>query len=228
VIGSAQTSKAVGSLVDATGNAINEGNNSTVSAQQQVVGAGQTANSTLAPYTNLGAQSANTLAGALAPGGTLASNFSFDPTQIANNPDYKFQLQQGIDAVQRAGAATGTLNSSGTQKGILNYAGGLASSEIGQAYQQALGTFQTNYGNRLNSLTTGTNLGLGAQTSANANTIGTASQAAQFGVNNANNIEELLLKQGQAKASGSIAQGNIWAPYAGQASNSLALAAGLG
>ena len=187
----------------------------------------------MSPYTSLGSTSANSLAAAIAPGGSLTNQFSFNPNTIASNPDYQFQLQQGIDAVNRAGAATGTLNSSATQKGILNYAGGLASSEIGQAYNQALGTFQTNYGNTLNSLTAGTNIGaqaantltaaqgnVGAQQS--ANTIGTNTTAANFGVNNANNIEQLLLKKGQAQASGSIAQSNIWSPVAGGAANSLA------
>ena len=180
----------------------------------------------LSPYTSLGSTAANNFSAALAPGGSLTNQFSFDPTQIANNPDYQFQLKQGVQAVQRAAAATGTTNSSGTTQGILNYAGGLASSEIGQAYNQALGTFQTNYGNTLNSLQAGTNTGLsatntlsgalgnyGAQTS--ANTIGTNTTAANYGMQNANNIESLLLDKGSADAGAALGQGKIWGGLAG-------------
>lgn len=242
IIGSSQTSKAVGDLVNSTNLGITEGNNATVSAQNQVVNAGQTANNTLAgvlnqqgtalsPYTSLGSTSANNLSTALAPGGSLTKQFSFDPNTIASNPDYQFQLQQGVAALQRAGAATGTLNSSGTQQGVLNYAGGLASSEIGQAYNQALGTFQTNYGNTLNSLGLGINSGQNATNSlvgalgnygsqASNNIVGTNTLAANYGMANANNIEQLLLDKGNAQANGSLQQGKIWSGYVGGATNS--------
>lgn len=186
-----------------------------------MLNAGTTAASNLNPYTTLGSTSANNLTAALSPGGSLTSQFSFNPNTIASNPDYQFQLSQGIQAVKQAAAATGTLGSSQTLKGIANYAGGLASSEIGQAYNQALGTYQTNYSNTLNSLQAGTNTGLSAQNSANNALIQTNTTAGNYGVNNASNIEQLLLDQGQAKASGSIAQGNIWGGFA----NSTAAAA---
>ena len=85
-----------------------EGNNATASAQTGVLNAGTQANNTLAgvlntqqsilsPYLSLGSTAANNLQTALAPGGSLTSQFSFDPTQIANNPemenDYDAQRQ---------------------------------------------------------------------------------------------------------------------------------------
>jgi len=251
IIGSSQTSKAVGSLVNATNSAINTGNTTTATDQNNILQAGQTANNTLAnvvgtqgavlsPYTNLGSTAANTLQQAISPGGSLTSQFSFDPTQIANNPDYQFQLSQGLQAVKQASAATGTTGSSGTLKGLANYAGGLASNEIGQAYNQALSTYQTNFGNTLNSLTAGTNTGLSATNTlsgalqnfgntSSANTIGTNQIAGNWGQSNANNIEQLLLDQGQAKASGSIQQGNIWGGLANSVGANAATAlAGLG
>jgi hypothetical protein len=220
-VGSDQTSKAVGSLVSATQTAGQIGNTATTAAQQGVLGAGQTAVSNLQPYTSVGTTAANSLNADLSPGGSLTSKFSFDPTQIANNPDYQFQLQQGLQAVKQAAAATGTLGSSQTLKGLTNYAGGLASSEIGQAYNQALSTYQTNYGNTLNSLGLGLNTGLNATTSANNALIGTNQIAGNYGVGNAQNQEQLALDAGQAKASGSIQQGNIWGGLAGNVGTGL-------
>lgn len=239
IVGSSQTSNAVGELVNSANTAINEGNNATTSAQTGVLNAGTSANNilsntlsnqtnALSPYTNLGSTSANNLSAALSPGGSLTSQFSFNPNTIASNPDYQFQLQQGLQAVKQAGAATGTLGSSQTIKGEANYAGGLASSEIGQAYNQALSTYQTNYGNTLQSLLAGTGTGLsatntltGAQQNAGnlsgSNLINTNTTAGNYGMTNANNIEQLLLDQGQARASGSIQQGNIWGGLLGGA-----------
>lgn len=117
--------------------------------------AGQTANakigdvlsqqqSLLAPYSTAGTQGLDALSKAIAPGGSLTQQFQFDPSQIANNPNYQFQLQQGLQAVQRASAASGTLNGGGTLKALDQYSQGLASNEIAQSYQQALSTFNTN------------------------------------------------------------------------------------
>jgi len=268
IIGSDQTSKAVNSLVGATNTAMATGNTATAADQTGVTNAGASAaagataagasaNNTLGsvlnvqgqvynPYTTLGTTSANTLNAALSPGGSLTSQFSFDPNSIASNPDYQFQLQQGLQAVKQAAAATGTLGSSQTLKGLTNYAGGLASSEIGQAYNQALSTYQTNYGNTLSSLGLGTQTGLNASNSlssalqnygntSGANSIQTseyggaaglqaATTAGQFGQQNATAQEQLALQQGAAKAGGSLAQGNIWGGF----SDAAAALAGLG
>ena len=78
------------------------------------------------------------------PSSNLNQQFSFDPTQIANNPDYQFQLQQGLQAVQRQQAATGQSTGGGTLKALTQYSQGLASNEIGQAYNQAANTFNIN------------------------------------------------------------------------------------
>ncbi len=123
----------------------------------------------LSPYLALGTEGANTLAAALAPGGDLTKQFSFDPSQIANNPNYQFSLQQGLQAVQRAAAAQGRNISGGTYKSLDQYSQGLATNTLNDAYQQALSTFQTNRNNTLNSLSaaigfgqTGTNQYLNA------------------------------------------------------------------
>jgi hypothetical protein len=108
--------------------------------------------SNLQPYLQAGTTGAQQLTAATAPGGSLSGNFSFDPTQIANNPDYQFQLQQGLQAVQRSQAASGQLTGGGTLKALTQYSQGLASNEIGQAYNQALTTYQTNRQNTLQNI----------------------------------------------------------------------------
>lgn len=238
-MGSHQTSKAVGALTQSTNQAIAEGNSTTGQAQREVRDAGAEANAQLGqvkdqqqqqldPYLKLGANAASGFAGAVAPGGDLTKQFGFDPTKIADNPNYQFQMNEGIDAVKRAAAATGTLGSSQTLKGVANYAGGLASTSIGQDYAQALNTFNTNRNNTLSNYTiplgvgqnavgqSGQELGQYGQ-QVGQNLIGTAQYAGNAGMANAKNIQQLLLDQGQAKASGSIQQGNIW----GGAANSL-------
>ncbi len=237
IIGSDQTSKAVSSLVNADTSAMNIGNTATTAAQNQVMGAGKNANdvlsgvlqaqtSNLQPYLSLGSTAATNLSAALAPGGGLTNTFSFDPTQIAGNPDYQFQLQQGIKAVQGAAAATGTNLSSGTLKGLTNYAGGLASNEIGQAYNQALTTFNTNRQNTLQNYLLPLQAGQTASGQANtalaqyapqvnSNIIGTNQLAAQYGLSNSLNQQQLTLNTGNAKAGGSIRQGDIWGGVAG-------------
>src|SRR5690348_8245110 len=61
-------------------------------------------------------------------GGTLGNGFSFDPSQVANDPGYKFALSEGLNAIQGSAAARGTLLGTGTLKDLTGFA-------TGQAYQ---------------------------------------------------------------------------------------------
>lgn len=113
----------------------------------------------LAPYMQAGAQGVNGLANALAPGGQLATSFSFNPASITSNPNYQFQLQQGLQAVNQQAAAQGGALGGGNQKALDQYSQGLASSAINDAYSQALNTYQTNYGNTFQGLSALSNIG---------------------------------------------------------------------
>jgi hypothetical protein len=263
IFGSSQVSKAVGSQVGAANTAIGDIAGATTAGQGYLTGAvnqGQTAinqatggaNDILAgvnsseqqnlnPYLQLGQTGVNNLNTALAPGGSLTSQFSFDPTQIANNPDYQFQLQQGNQAVQRAAAANGTLMGGGTLKALDSYSQGLASNEIGQAFNQALAGFQANRQNNLTALTLPLNVGqnaTGQSQSAYQNygnlsgqnlTTGAAQDAglgltganlnANLGYKGAQDTSNLLTQIGNIKASGSIAQNGIWGPLLGSAAS---------
>jgi hypothetical protein len=103
------------------------------------------------PYLAAGSQGAGTLAQFLSAGGDLSQRyaaqvpqFSFDPSNIQNDPGYQFQMDQGMKAVQASAAAHGTLNSGGTLKDLTNYAQGLAGTEYGNAYNRALQGYQAN------------------------------------------------------------------------------------
>lgn len=145
---SAAGQAAAGGVSQAATNAQNAVNN--VSAQ-------------LNPYLNLGTLGVSTLAGMLQPGGQLLQQFSFDPSQIANTPEYQFQLGQGMEAVQNSAAARGGLFSGNTLKGITQYGQGLASTSYQQAYNNALNTFQTNRNNTLGALLAATGIGQTAE-----------------------------------------------------------------
>ncbi len=211
-------------------------NQATGGANDVLAGVNSTEQQNLNPYLQLGQTGVNNLNTALSPGGSLTSQFSFDPTQIAKNPDYQFQLQQGTQAVQRAAAANGTLQGGGTLKALDQFSQGLASNEIGQAYNQAFNTFQGNRTNNMAALmaplnvgqnattqsqsafqnygnNTGTNLTTGALRSADLGLTG-ANLNANLGMSGATDIASLLAQIGQAKAGGSIAQGKIWSGFA--------------
>src|SRR6202161_516928 len=156
----------IGSII---GGVLNSGAASTASQQQQagankaagtVGAAGQQAQNYLTgqlsnenkhsqPYLQAGAQATNQLSNALAPGGSLTQQFAqFQaPTaaQAAAMPGYQFQLQQGENALQNSAAAKGGLLSTGTAKALDNYSQGLASTDYGNLFNQALSGNQTNF-----------------------------------------------------------------------------------
>lgn len=177
------------------------------------------------PFLQAGQTSVNNLA-------TLANNpntFNYGPTfqaptaaDVANTPGYQFQLQQGIDALDKSAAAKGNLFSGGHGTDLENYAQGLANTTYNDRYNQALQTYMTNYGvwnqglqNRLGALgsLTGTGLSSAGQLGAlgqsaagnmaNIDLTGGAQQAQQ--INNA----------AAARASGILGKAGAYSNMAG-------------
>jgi hypothetical protein len=64
-----------------------------------------------------------------------------DPSQIANDPSFQFQLQQGLRGVQTGAAARGTLLTGGTIKALDQYGQGLASTYNDKYYNRDLGEY---------------------------------------------------------------------------------------
>ncbi len=111
------------------------------------------------------------------------------PQDVANDPGYQFQLEQGMKALQRSAAAKGTLNSGGTLKGLADYSGGLAATQ----YQNAWNRNQQAYQQRFGDLGTLANMGMGA-----ANSLGT------FGNNYGTAMANLYGAKGNAQAAGTM------------------------
>lgn len=186
------------------------------------------------PYLQAGKKAVNNLS-------TLASNPQFStygqnfqaPTleQAEQTPGYQFQLQTGANAIDANAAATGNLMSGNTGKSLEDYGQGLASTDYGNLYNQALQTYMTNYNvwnndtnNQFNRDATVAGMGqnaagqegqLGQQaagTMANVDLTGGAQQAQQ--INNA----------AAARASGYLGVNAAWQPMyaaAGQMGNSI-------
>ena len=157
---------------------------------------------TLSPYLNAGQGGANALLQNFQPGGQLAQQFSFDPSQIANNPNYQFVLQQGTDAVQKSAAAQGGLFGGGTMKALDQYSQGLATNTINDAYSQALNTFQTNHQNLFQGLTALTGVGQTA--------VGQLQNAQNARIGAVEAGGQAYLTGAQANAAGILGQGNAW------------------
>jgi hypothetical protein len=163
--------------------------------------------SMLNPYQQAGQQGITSLSSMMAPGGDLTKQFSFDGKDLANEPGYQFQLDQGNKALQSSAAARGALQSGGNMKAMANYNQGLAGTSFGNAYNRALTTFQTNRNNTMQGL----NTMIGAGQTANGQAIqagefygGTQSQNNQFysgqAANNDMNAEQLKAGYGMQGA----------------------------
>jgi hypothetical protein len=105
-----------------------------------------------------------------------------DYSAFYQSPDYQFRLTEGLNAVQGSAAARGGLYSGNALRGITDYGQGLAASEFG------------NYVNRQLALA---GMGQAATT-----------QAGNAAMTTGTNISNLLVGQGNARASGIIGQTN--------------------
>ena len=120
----------------------------------------------------------------------------FGQQDFQQDPGYAFRQAEGMRALERSAAARGGLLSGATMKGIQRFGQDLASQE----YQNAFNRFQIERAARLNPLQS--LMGSG-QSAANVMT-GAAGQAGQ-------NIGQMQLGAGQARASGYIGSANALA-----------------
>ena len=163
----------------------------------------------LAPYNTVGTGAINQLAnlygiaygasgsatdtysnGVLTPGNVNAATSSAGGQGVmnsslanfTNSPDYQFAFQQGMQALDRSAAASGTLQSGGQVKATQQYGQGLASQQFG------------NYFNRLLSLA-----GIGQNA---------ASSTASTATNSANSQANTLGAIGSSQAAGTVGSAN--------------------
>ena len=185
---------AVGGLAGA-GISSSEAQNASNAQQQAAVAATQQQQtefnqeqSELAPYLASGTQNLASLNAAMP---SLTSQFTMQDFQ--QNPGYQFQLGQGEQAMQRSAAASGMLNSTGTQQNLNNYAQGMANTD----YQQALQNFTSNQQQRYNMMSGMAGMGL--------NAVGMNNQAGQ---NFTNQTGQNLTGAANASAAGQVGTAN--------------------
>lgn len=136
-----------------------------------------------APYRQAGTNALGQLQGEIGQQPTAA--------QVMSDPGYQFGLQQGQQALDRQSAAAGGRVSGASLKAASDYATNYATTGYGAAYQRRQDRL-----NRLASLA-----GIG-QTATNA--------SGAAGAASANAISGIIGSQGDARAAGQLAQGNIW------------------
>lgn len=107
-----------------------------------------------------------------------------DYSAFFKSPDYNFRLKEGLSAVQNSAAAEGGLYSGNALRGITDYGQGLASSSFNDYVKNQLAL-----------------AGIGT---------GATSQAGQGALATGANIGNLLVDQGNARASGILGQTNSW------------------
>lgn len=154
--------------------------------------------------------------------------FSFNPSDLSNDPGYKFTLQQGQDAIQRSAAAQGGLYSSGTLKSLAGYTTGTANQYFGDAYNRAASTFGLNRQVALDRVSTLQGLaGMGLTgTAGSSSAIGTNSGLQSANRTNAGKqIADLGIIGGQGSLQGHEASANLGAD-AGKTVSSLLAGAG--
>ncbi len=118
-----------------------------------------------------------------------------DPNQIQNDPSFKFQMEQGTEALERSALARGTALGGGQMKELARFGQGLASTFDDKYYGRAKGEYDT------------------------ARDIFNQNKQSQYGVladqrnagqQAATNQSDIAQGQGNAQAAGTMRQGSVY------------------
>src|SRR6266568_978149 len=187
-----------------------------------------------APWLQAGKGALSNLSGLLStPGAGLLTPWSSTftaPTNVteANDPGYKFRMQQGEGALENSAAANGSLLSGNTLEAQQKFGQDFASNEYSNVYNRALQQYQQNYGIFENNQTNTFNR-LAALSGVGQTAATTLGQEGQQAAQNVSNIDLTTgAQQGQqinnaaaATASGYIGAANAWGGALGGATNNL-------
>jgi hypothetical protein len=198
----------------ATQNAAQTQANAALQQQGNLLAAGQTASQQFTPYANYGTTALNNLTG-----NNAYFNNQFTNADLNSNlaPNYNFMLQQGQNTTNAANNATGGAASGNSLLALQNYGQNYAQN----AYQDAFTNYQNQRTNIATINSTQAQLGLaGATGSANAQ-LGTATNIANIGMQNAQNQAAAQIAQGQIYGGASNTLGSIGYGYAQQQNNQL-------
>lgn len=185
---------------DATGTV----NNATTNANSSLQALLDQSKGNLDPYLKTGQQGATDLGKYTAGGGP---QFKFNYDDYKNSDAYKFQLDQGTQAINNSMSSRGLANSGAALKDLTNYGQGLASTYYDNAFQRAQSQFQTNQNSSLQNLMAATNVGQtatnqfqGAQAMFGAPQATNTLNAGYFGGNTNLSIAQMLSQMGNQSA----------------------------
>jgi hypothetical protein len=159
------------------------------------------------------------------PGGPFTA-----PTEAAaaQDPGYKFALDQGEGAVQAGAAANGSLLTGGTLNAEQQFGQGLANTNYNNVYNRALQTYGTNYNtwantqaNQFNRLAALAGMGQTSAATLGTQNLTSAGQVANTLTNTGAQIGQDYQNAGAATASGYVGGANAWGGGISGATNSL-------
>lgn len=151
-------------------------------------------------------------AGKTALGNVAATkDFSYTGSDLASDPGYQFRLAEGNKTLQAKQAQAGRLLGGAAVKQAQRYGQEYASSEFSNAYNRALGTYQTNLNRQLSVAGLGqTGTSAASQAASNYGT-----NASNITVNTGSTLADLATQRGAATASGYIGSANAWSSALG-------------
>lgn len=154
----------------------------------------------MTPWRDAGRDALDRMTDEIGPGGDYARDFKLSDFQ--KDPGYAFRMREGLQALERSGAARGGLLGGRTGKELQRYGQDYASGEYSTAYNR----FNADRDRRFNRLASIAGVGQTA-----------TRDVANMGTQTANSIAENQIGVGNARAAGAVAQGNA----VGGAANSI-------
>jgi hypothetical protein len=135
---------------------------------------------------------------------------NFDPNEILNDPNYQFQLEQGLGAIDKGAAASGMLGSGTRLMDLQKFGSGLASNFADRQFNRKMSILQMLGG--LSGATTGSPAAAAGAIQAGANN---ASAQSNYGLNSITSGLNGLSKVNwsgmwNGKAGGSAPGGLLW------------------
>ncbi len=149
---------ATSGLTEAQKSATEQVNQSTEGANNTLQRGFEGQRDNLQPYLDSGQQGVSSLAQYAAS----KPQFSFNPSDLQNDPGYQFQLGQGTAAINNSASARGLLTSGNTLQDLTKFGQGLAGTYYNDAFKRAQDTFNTNQNTTLSNLSTLAGYGLNA------------------------------------------------------------------
>lgn len=173
-----------------------------------------------APWREVGARAIQNMEwafnqGHFNPGYFEAPEFSFTQQDFEADPGYQFRQQEGVNALDASAASRGLLLSGAQQKALQRFGQGLASQEYSDAFNRALATHQTQFGdaldafntnaaanqNRFNQMASMAQVGQAANQATQQARSQMAQQVGQSTINTGNAIAQGAINAGNASAS---------------------------